>query len=947
MKQITRIVTALAFISMASLGHTQTIDTIFGCDEFPATPAEVQNCSICNFNILYGNTWPYTASPPGDWCGTVENDQYIEFVAGFTRTVGFELQAFNCVNGDGLQVGIYDKTNSLVENCINQVVPQQPQVFTANNLIPGDPYFIRIDGFAGDGCEFFIQVITGIAPAPPPAIDSFLGPLETCLDVDNTFYTDIQTSNSNYEVEFFTGSGIGDVIVSDSSYGGNLGSTQVRIGVIFDGATSSLAPGECDTVGLKVTPINFCVANDTSTYLNVNVCRPISTPDTIYQNQSFPFCLGGYIDTITGRNYPEGIYILPNISANGNVDCDKVVKLTVTSIGTQMSSDITGSRYYCETNGILTVNASGGVRPYTYNWTLNGVNISADSILDNINESGRYVVVVTDAVGCSTRSISANIRSFDEEMANLLIRVDSTDCAGEGGRIFLNANYPSIFDVTWSNGATDTAVINSLVSGNYSLTLVEPTIGCRFDTIIAVPLSDTCYGIISGKVSVDTTIDCTNPTGIPLPNALVSCSNGESVFTNRNGTYRFVVDTGTYTVSIVQGPTANAQPVCDQTISVDVPVIPSQFPNNDFFFESEYSTDIKLVKTNSAPNRGRVNYVALTSINKGLLLENFTVSLEVPINQIFIHADYDGQYDPQTRMFSYDVQDLAPGQSFQNMIYLRTMVTAMLGDTVYYSANIDSTTTSIDFFPPDNSVTCLDTVITAYDPNDKAVSPRGEGIEGFIPNSDTALQYTIRFENTGSADALYVRLEDQLSANLDPSTFQPLAGSDDYRAYFNEDNRLFVEFNDIVLRPVSVDSLNAQGFFSYVIRPYPNLAPGTQIMNTAEIYFDFNDPIITNTTLNTISSVSSIRDVDNKASFVIFPNPTKGDLTVRLQEEQLVKSMHLIGIDGRMLPSLDFDGAGKEYRVNLKGLGLAQGMYTLKLTLASGENIHQVFVLKQ
>lgn len=41
-------------------------------------------------------------------------------------------------------------------------------------------------------------------------------------------------------------------------------------------------------------------------------------------------------------------------------------------------------------------------------------------------------------------------------------------------------------------------------------------------------------------------------------------------------------------------------------------------------------------------------------------------------------------------------------------------------------------------------------------------------------------------------------------------------------------------------------------FASYRITPHPGIAAGTEIVNTAAIYFDNNDPVITNSTLHTI-----------------------------------------------------------------------------------------------
>ena len=53
----------------------------------------------------------------------------------------------------------------------------------------------------------------------------------------------------------------------------------------------------------------------------------------------------------------------------------------------------------------------------------------------------------------------------------------------------------------------------------------------------------------------------------------------------------------------------------------------------------------------------------------------------------------------------------------------------------------------------------------------------------------------------------------------------------------------------------------------------PGLAVGTVIKNTADIYFDYNQPVRTNTTVNTISTALGIRNVTQKDKVTLSPNP--------------------------------------------------------------------------
>lgn len=65
------------------------------------------------------------------------------------------------------------------------------------------------------------------------------------------------------------------------------------------------------------------------------------------------------------------------------------------------------------------------------------------------------------------------------------------------------------------------------------------------------------------------------------------------------------------------------------------------------------------------------------------------------------------------------------------------------------------------------------------------------------------------------------------------------------------------------------------------------------IENTAYIYFDWNAPIITNTTLHTNMWFDGIEELNNKLR--VTPNPAHSTLTIELAHEQKVKIFDLSG----------------------------------------------------
>lgn len=147
--------------------------------------------------------------------------------------------------------------------------------------------------------------------------------------------------------------------------------------------------------------------------------------------------------------------------------------------------------------------------------------------------------------------------------------------------------------------------------------------------------------------------------------------------------------------------------------------------------------------------------------------------------------------------------------------------------------------------------TLVQNLICAYDPNDKTVDPEGIGDPGFIENN-LEMEYLVRFQNTGTATATNIVVHDHLDPNLDWSTFNIISYSHPMTVWIEPDGQAVFEFANIMLPDSNSNEPASHGFVKYKILMDPNLLPGSQIFNQADIYFDFNPPIYTNTEVNTI-----------------------------------------------------------------------------------------------
>jgi len=144
-------------------------------------------------------------------------------------------------------------------------------------------------------------------------------------------------------------------------------------------------------------------------------------------------------------------------------------------------------------------------------------------------------------------------------------------------------------------------------------------------------------------------------------------------------------------------------------------------------------------------------------------------------------------------------------------------------------------------------------VLCSWDPNDKLVQPARNGNYTLFEEN---LFYTIRFQNTGNAEAYHVSVKDTLDINLNPRTFRVVDSSHPDKLTTVIENNRFVSFNfDYIYLPDSTSNPEgSQGYVTYAIDSHEGVEENTTIENTASIFFDSNPPIVTNTTENLMVS---------------------------------------------------------------------------------------------
>ncbi|MDJ1473394.1 DUF7619 domain-containing protein [Xanthocytophaga flava] len=262
---------------------------------------------------------------------------------------------------------------------------------------------------------------------------------------------------------------------------------------------------------------------------------------------------------------------------------------------------------------------------------------------------------------------------------------------------------------------------------------------------------------------------------------------------------------------------------------------------------------------------------------------------------------------------------------------------------------------------PEVAIQCLQ-IIDSYDPNDKLVSPAGTPVDHYTP-TNSELKYTIRFQNTGTDYAYKVVVVDTLSENLDIATLQMGAASHGYSLKVSGKGQpvLSWTFNNINLPDSTRDQKGSNGFIQFSIKPKAGLAEKARIENFADIFFDYNDPVRTNTTANVLYDVPKVIDPANqlddsiidkvmasepdalKGKLSLYPNPTQSqvwiqsvDASVRIEQ---VKIYNLLGESQTVsLSSAD----NQTLQINMQAK--PKGMYLVHIQTNKGTSIQRVVV---
>jgi hypothetical protein len=281
---------------------------------------------------------------------------------------------------------------------------------------------------------------------------------------------------------------------------------------------------------------------------------------------------------------------------------------------------------------------------------------------------------------------------------------------------------------------------------------------------------------------------------------------------------------------------------------------------------------------------------------------------------------------------TWNIANLSSTLSNPAIVYAHMEGAGTIGDTVQTIYEIDPMIG--DMNPSDNIIIHDDTITGSYDPNYIAVTPRG-----CLQPGVTKLTYAIHFENTGNDTAFNIYVLDTLPDYVDVKSLRMLTASAAMNISILKPSGYTVvkfDFPNINLLDSSHHG-QCEGMLMYSINVKAGLPDGTYIPNSAGIYFDDNEVVLTNAVSNRIGCPTSVTNVSRENGIDIYPNPAYTEFTIRADN-----SLYHTATLSNTLGGVISQQALQSRQTIIDVHGLPAGVYYITLTGNKGNVVRKI-----
>jgi hypothetical protein len=438
-------------------------------------------------------------------------------------------------------------------------------------------------------------------------------------------------------------------------------------------------------------------------------------------------------------------------------------------------------------------------------------------------------------------------------------------------------------------------------------------------------------GVLSNQISGSVTFDSDNngcvTSNLGVPNILVASFNGSasfSTFTQSDGSFLLNVNQGDLLTTLTPNlpayhsfsPNFHTSSINDVNQSDDT----AQFCVTPIGNINDLNVSIYPIDN---PRPGFESVYQVVYNNIGTTTLNGTIEFSFDNVKMQFNSASESPSSQIGGLLVFSFTDLLPFESRSITIQLNVFAPPISNINDIVNTTVNVTPISNDYTPEDNVVSLSQTLVGSYDPNDITVL---EGSQILLDQTDDYLHYVIRFQNTGTSEAVDVTVRNIIDTRLNWTTLQVESLSHNGRIEIADGIEASFVFENILLPSVNQNESESKGYIAYKIKPFQNVEVGEIFYNTASIFFDFNPAIITNTVSTEVIDELSVEDFETQ-DISIFPNPTTDVLTIK--SNMPIQMLNIFDISGREIKTYNI--TKHTYTMELAIGDLSKGIYLLKV----------------
>ncbi len=528
---------------------------------------------------------------------------------------------------------------------------------------------------------------------------------------------------------------------------------------------------------------------------------------------------------------------------------------------------------------------------------------------------------------------------------NQLLSLDLSECYDIGN---VNCHNNQLLSIFMKNGKTEliqfenNPILLYICTDEGQISAIQGQVdqlgytNCQVNTYCSFVPGGVVYNI-QGVTKLDLNSNGCDVNDTNFSNLKYDVTNGTisgSIIADTTGNYNIPVTIGTHTVTpTLENPTYFT--VSPANVQVTFPTTATPFTQNFCIAPNGIhpDVDIAIIPIGTAIPGFNVKY-KLVYKNKGNQNASGQINLTFQDDLMDLLTANPTVSSQAVNLLTWSYTNLKPFESrtidFTMNLNAPTDTPPLNGnDTLNFSALINPVAN--DETPLDNQFDFPQYVFNSFDPNDKTCLEGNKITPAMVGKY---IHYKIRFENTGNYSAQNIVVKDLIDeSKFDVSSLQITSSSHSCVTKISDSNKVEFIFENINL---PMDDANNDGYIVFKIKTKPTVVLNDVLKNQANIYFDYNFPVITNETqtlvTNTLASQQfSLTDVK------VYPNPVKNILYI--QNTSTIQKAEIFDLNGRLLQSIPVSNNQTDLSA------LSSGIYFIKVY--SNEKIGIVKITKE